>query len=114
MKLAVIACMVTSLMLLCAPALACGTQLNPEPCQSARQPGGQFAPRFRPVPTPTRARFQRGVPIGDVGGRPLGFQSDARQIVRESSPPRLGDNVSVLLIVIDDVAVTDTALWDSR
>ena len=59
MKLTV-ACTLTSLMLLCTPVLACGTQLNPSPCEPAaglRQMDGQFtsAPRFRPLPSP-RAR----------------------------------------------------------
>ena len=58
------ACALTLLML-CSPVLACGTQLNPEPCQAAaevRQPAGQFiaVPRFRPLPAP-RSRV-RGVP----------------------------------------------------
>jgi hypothetical protein len=60
MKLTVVACTLTSLMLLCAPVLACGDQINPLPCEPAaglRQTEGQFisAPRFRPVPSP-RAR----------------------------------------------------------
>jgi hypothetical protein len=64
MKLTV-ACTLTSLMLLCTPVLACGTQLNPVPCEPAagpRQTDGQFifAPRFRPVPSPrARARGNR-------------------------------------------------------
>jgi hypothetical protein len=50
------ACALASLML-STPVLACGTQLNPEPCQAAaeaRQPAGQYiaAPRFRPLPAP--------------------------------------------------------------
>jgi hypothetical protein len=53
------ACTLASLMLLCTPVLACGTQLNPLPCEPAglRQTDGQFifAPHFRPVPSP-RAR----------------------------------------------------------
>jgi hypothetical protein len=53
-----IACILTSL-ILCTPVLACGTQLNPEPCESAgvRQTEGQFivAPRSRPLPR-SRAR----------------------------------------------------------
>jgi hypothetical protein len=53
-----------SLMLLCTPVLACGTQLNPLPCEPAglRQTDGQFifTPRFRPVPSPrVRARSNR-------------------------------------------------------
>ena len=64
MKLTV-ACTLTSLMLLCTPVLACGTQLDPLPCEFAAQLGqtaGQFisAPRFRPVPSPrVRARSNR-------------------------------------------------------
>jgi hypothetical protein len=65
MKLTV-ACTVTStsLMLLCAPVLACGNQIDPLPCEAAaglRQTDGQyFAPRFRPVPSPrARARSNR-------------------------------------------------------
>jgi hypothetical protein len=50
MKLAVA---LTSLMLLCTPVLACGTQLNPLPCEPAGlgQTDGRFifAPRFRPA-----------------------------------------------------------------
>ena len=58
------ACTLTSLMLLCTPVLACGTQLNPLPCEPAglRQTDGQFifTPRFRPVPSPrVRARSNR-------------------------------------------------------
>ena len=49
----------TSLMLLSTPVLACGTQLDPLPCEPVglRQTDGQFtsAPRFRPVPS-RRAR----------------------------------------------------------
>jgi hypothetical protein len=63
MKLTV-ACTLTSLLLLSTPVLACGTQLNPSPCEPAglRQTDGQFtfAPRFRPVPSPrARARSNR-------------------------------------------------------
>ena len=58
------ACTLASLMLLCTPVLACGTQLNPLPCEPAglRQTDGQFifTPRFRPVPSPrVRARSNR-------------------------------------------------------
>jgi len=59
-----VACTLTSLMLLSTPVLACGTQLDPLPCESAglRQTEGQFisAPHFRQVPSPrARARSNR-------------------------------------------------------
>ena len=64
MKL-VVACTLTARMLLCTPVLACGTQLNPLPCELAgllRQKDGQFTfgPRFLPAPSPrARARSNR-------------------------------------------------------
>jgi hypothetical protein len=45
MKLTV-ACTLTSLMLLCTPVLACGTQLNPLPCQPAAGLGRRRANLF--------------------------------------------------------------------
>ena len=66
-----VACILTSLMLLCSPVLACGTQLNPLPCEPSaglRQTDGQFifAPRFRPVPSPrAHARSNRRTKLHD-------------------------------------------------
>jgi hypothetical protein len=59
-----LACILTSIVLLCTPVSACATQLDPLPCEPAglRQTDGQFisAPRFRPVPSPrARARSNR-------------------------------------------------------
>jgi hypothetical protein len=50
-----IACTIAWLMLCSTPVLACGTQLNPAPCEAAagpRQMEGQFVPRSRPAPPP--------------------------------------------------------------
>ena len=56
MKLTV-ACTLTSLMLLCTPVLACGTQLNPLPCDGLEADG-------RPI------YFRASFPAGAVASRP--------------------------------------------
>ena len=84
MKLTV-ACTLTCLMLLCAPVLACGTQLDPLPCESAARLGqtaGQFisAPRFRPVPSPrARARGNRRAKGGSSLSSGFTYASSRRE-----------------------------------
>jgi hypothetical protein len=85
-----VACTLTSLILLCTPVLACGTQLNPLPCEPAglRQTGQfNFAPHFRPVPSPRAPRVAidvrrvKGFPSTPSGLRPRRPDTSTRFLI---------------------------------